>query len=224
MTHDTGIGEQDVAGTREGVGILGGTFDPLHLGHLVIAEEARTRLGLTEVVFVPAGGPYHRGQQPVAASKHRLAMVRLGVAGNPRFRVSTMDIEREGPSYSIDSVRQVREEAGPGTSLVFIMGWDALRELQTWRQPDLLLSLCRVAAARRPDTPDLDWRLLEQAVPDVRDRIVQLDTPLIGISATEVRRRVAEGVSIRYWVPDAVAEYITEHRLYQGARPPQSVL
>ena len=208
-----------MTGERGGVGVLGGTFDPLHLAHLIIAEEARSRLGLEQVIFVPAGDPYHRRRGPVADSASRLAMVQAGIASNPAFRVSAVDIERAGPSYSVDTVRDLRRSLGNAVPLYFIVGMDSLRELHTWRQPDLLLQLCRVAAVRRPGTRPVNWAPLEQAVPGARERVVLLDTPLIGISATEIRRRAAGGQSIRYWVPDTVAAYITEHQLYH-AEPP----
>lgn len=200
---------------QRGVGILGGTFDPLHLAHLIIAEEARAHLGLCEVVFVPAGDPYHRGRQPVADAMSRLAMVRLGVASNPAFRVATVDLEREGPSYSVDTVQDLQRQVGEDHPLFFILGWDSLRELHSWHRPDLLAELCQIVAVRRPGPAEMDWNALERLVPEAPERIIQLDTPLIGISATEVRRRVAEGISIRYWVPDPVAAYIAEHHLYR---------
>ncbi|MBI4498736.1 MAG: nicotinate-nucleotide adenylyltransferase [Chloroflexi bacterium] len=208
-----------MAGEHRGVGILGGTFDPLHLGHLIIAEEARTQLRLQEVIFVPAGRPYHRARLPVADTASRLAMVRLGVASNPAFRVSMVDIERTGPSYSVDTVQDLRQELGEGVPLFFIMGWDALRELHSWHRPDLLADLCRIVAVRRPGVAEADWAVLERAVPRARERILQLDMPLIGISATDIRRRVAHGLSIRYWVPDPVSAHIAAHGLYRPLSP-----
>lgn len=206
-----------MAETQGGVGILGGTFDPIHLGHLIIAEEARSRLGLEQIIFVPAGDPYRREHSPQANTEQRLAMVRRAVADNPAFRVSTVDIDRGGPSYSVDTVRDIRRELGDDPVLCFLMGWDALRDLHTWHRPDLLADLAQIVVLLRPGLPEMDWAVLERVLPGAQGRILRLNTPVIGISATEVRRRVAERVSLRYWVPDLVAEYIVEHGLYCAA-------
>ncbi len=200
------------------VGILGGTFDPIHLAHLIIAEEAWAQLGLREVVFVPAGDPYHRAHQPGAAAADRLAMVRLAVADNPHFRVSTVDIDREGPSYSVDTVADLQREYGPDERLAFLTGWDSLAEIHRWRTPNELARRCQLVAVRRPGVRDPDWTALEQAIPGARERILALDAPLLDISASAIRARIARGLPVRYRTPDAVIGYIRERGLYRRER------
>ena len=198
---------------RQRVGILGGTFDPIHVGHLIIAEEAYTQLKLERVLFVPSRVPWRKAGRELAEERDRLAMVRLAVAGNEAFCVSTVDLEREGPSYSVDTVREVVRELLEETDLYFILGIDALMDLPYWREPGQLAELTRLVAVLRPGY-NLAREQLERAIPRARERLVLLEVPEVGISSTEIRRRVVVGQSIRYWVPDAVAAYITERRLY----------
>ncbi|HEX8939605.1 MAG TPA: nicotinate-nucleotide adenylyltransferase [Candidatus Limnocylindrales bacterium] len=199
------------------IGLLGGTFDPVHLGHLALAEEAREALGLERVLFVPAGLPPHKPDQPISAPAHRLAMVELAVADNPAFGVSTVEIERSGPSYTVDTVERVADslrESGATPDLTFILSAEAFGQLLSWRQPHRLLSLCRMAVSPREGyrMPTLAW--LEEHFPGQEDRVVFLDGPHLGHSASDIRRRVAQGRSIRYHVPPAVAAYIADHHLY----------
>ena len=198
------------------VGILGGTFDPVHIGHLIIAEEARSRLELEEVVFVPARDPWRKARHGLAPVEERLAMVRLAVAGNPSFRVSLVDLERQGPSYSVDTILDLRGQFGEDADFYFILGHDALMDLPHWRQPARLTELAHVVSVGRPGY-EIGWQQLERALPNAGERILVLDIPEVGISSTEIRQRVASGHTIRYWVPEAVAQYIREHKLYQDA-------
>ncbi len=195
------------------LGILGGTFDPIHCGHLIIAEEVRVRLGLDRVSFIPAGEPWLREGGGIASGEHRLQMVRLAISSNPFFELSTIELEHQGPSYSIDTITQLRDELGPDAELYFIIGPDALRQLPLWKEPGRILELSRVVAVRRPEySPDL--ASLDSAIPGASSQIIPIETPWIEVSSTEVRNRIRDGLSIRYLVPEAVERYIREHGLY----------
>lgn len=197
------------------VGVFGGTFDPIHIGHLIIAEEVRTRLELDQMVFVPAGLPPHKFGQPVTDVRERLEMVRLAIAGNPCFSISRMDIDRLGPSYSVDMVRLFLDGWGADTEVYFVMGADSLAELPTWRQPDRLMRLCRIVVVGRPGYR-VDLHELDRLLPGAAMLIRMVDTPALDISSTDIKRRVHEGRSIRYLVPQAVQEYIHQHHLYSS--------
>ncbi len=194
------------------LGLLGGTFDPPHVGHLIIGDQAQTQLGLDEVWFTPVGQPTHKSAAAVSPAQHRVAMTRLSIATNPRFRVCETDVNRPGPHYSLTLMQQLRAEH-PQHTWTFIIGEDSLADLPKWHQPNALLQLVRLAVARRPgSTPDL--AAVRAVVPDIDTRILWLDTPLIALSSTELRRRLASGGSVRYLLPRAVAEYARESRLY----------
>lgn len=196
------------------LGVLGGTFDPPHIGHLILAEEARLALGLDQVLFVPAGAPWRKAGQELSPWEHRLAMVRLALADNPHFAVSTLEIERHGPSYTAETLAALQEELPAASELFFIMGQDSLADLPNWRQPQRIISLARLAVAARSGGEGTQADALEKEVPGIADRLVWLDMPRIDISATAVRDRVRRRLSIRYWVPPLVEEYIREHKLY----------
>ncbi len=193
------------------IGVLGGTFDPIHYGHLAAAEEARAKLNLREVVFVVAGLPPHKLNEEIARAKDRYAMVELAVASNPHFSVSRIDIDRPGPSYTVDTIALLRQEWTE--EIYFIMGVDSLMEIDTWHQPQRLIQLCRLVAVERPGfVPDLER--LEAAVPGITARTEIIDMPEVDISSTDLQRRVREGLPIKYQVPPEVEEYIYQHRLY----------
>lgn len=198
------------------IGVLGGTFDPIHMGHLIIAEEVRARLDLSEVLFVPAGQPWLKlnNANAISPAEHRVAMVRLAIADEPAFKLSTMEVERPGPSYTVDTMAELRRQIGAEGKLYFILGWDNLNQLPRWHQPLRLVKLCRLVPVRRVGfaSPDLD--ALEAAVPGLSESLVMLDTPQIEISASEIRARVARGLSIHKLVPEVVERYIIEHGLY----------
>jgi len=196
------------------IGILGGTFDPVHNGHLAIADEARVRLGLDEILFVPAGCPRLRTSSLLAAAEQRVQMVRLAINGIPYCRLSTVEIERPGPSCSVDTVAELKSQLKRGEELFFILGWDNLAELPRWREPWRLIKLCRLVAVPRPGNSLPDLKVLEQKVPGLVRRVILLDVPHLEISASEIRRRVARGLSISHLVPAPVAEYIREQGLY----------
>ena len=199
------------------IGVLGGTFDPVHTGHVMVAEEAKARLNLAEVLFVPAGLPWLRGDSPVAAAEHRVHMVRLAIDDKPYFRLSMIEIERSGPSYAVDTVAELKGQLGAEDELFFILGWGSLAELPEWREPSRLIKLCRLVAVPRvgSSAPDLDS--LENAIPGVVDRVILLDEPRVDISASGIRDRVARGLPIDHLVPEPVERYIREQGLYTTA-------
>ncbi len=196
------------------IGLLGGTFDPIHTGHLIIAEDLRLKLALSQVLFIPARHPWLKMERAITPGEHRLEMVKLAIGSNPHFEASTIELERPGLTYSVDTVSALKAELDPGAALFFIVGFDVLFELPVWKEPARLIEMCRIVAVRRPGHAELDWRSLEQALPAVSSRIEVLDAPLIEISSTQIRERVAQGMSIRYLVPEAVERYILEHKLY----------
>lgn len=188
---------------------MGGTFDPVHLGHLLIAEEARVALGLDGVLFIPAGQPYFKTSQSVSKACHRLAMVELAVDSNPYFTTSGLEIRRSGPTYTVDTLTELRKRFGEDRDLFLIMGMDALADLAIWRRAEDVLAMSIVVGFARPGVNAPDKETLK--------RIQILNRPLVDISASDIRRRVREGLSIRHMVPDQVAEYIFRHRLYKGS-------
>ncbi len=194
------------------VGILGGTFDPIHHGHLGIAEEAREALGLERVLLVPASSPPHKPGRPVTVAEHRLAMVELAIAGNPAFAVSRIEVERGGASYSVDTLEALRSEGVDQPW--FILSAEALAGFPDWREPDRILALCRLAVVPRGGYDPLDRAWVTERFPGREDRVAFLPGPLLPISGSVVRRRAAVGRSVRYLVPDAVARYIADHQLY----------
>jgi nicotinate-nucleotide adenylyltransferase len=196
------------------VGVLGGTFDPIHIGHLVSAEEARMELKLERVIFVPAGLPPHKLDHVVSPVEHRLAMVELAIASNPHFAVSRVDIDRFGPCYTVDTIDLLRNEWGPGVKIYFIMGSDSLLDILTWHNPGRLIRLCRFAVVSRPGY-QVDLDELDALLPGVASRVHMLNAPQLAISSTDIQRRVREGLPIKYQVPKAVEDYIYQHKLYQ---------
>ncbi|MEE9203027.1 MAG: nicotinate-nucleotide adenylyltransferase [Dehalococcoidia bacterium] len=194
------------------VGVLGGTFDPVHTGHLIIAQEVALELGLELVYFIPVGQPPLK-QGPVTPAAHRLEMLRLALAGNDSFHLSTLEVERPGPSYTVDTLRELGRSEG--REVLLILGWDAVADLPRWSRPQELLTLSRIAAVPRPGTPEPDVDGLEKALPGLRERLRLLSGPVIDISASEIRRRVARGLPVHHLLPPAVEQYIREQGLYR---------
>ena len=197
-------------------GVLGGTFDPIHDAHLAIAEQTWETLDLAGVLFVPAGMPPHKSDQIVTQANHRVAMVELAIAGNPHFRLGRFEVDRPGPSYAVETMQVLNHQARTEhrEEPVFIMSVDALRELNTWHDPRRLLDMCRVAVVPRRGYHALGRAWLSEQFPSQERRFQFLDGPDLGHSASDIRRRVAAGKSIRYLVPPPVAAYIAEHGLY----------
>ncbi|HXG27094.1 MAG TPA: nicotinate-nucleotide adenylyltransferase [Candidatus Binatia bacterium] len=200
------------------IGVLGGTFDPIHIAHLAVAEEARDALGLERVLFVPAGRPPFKLDDPVTAVEHRVAMVAAAIADNPAFELSTIEVDRAGPSYTSDTLEALAR-AFPGAVLFLIVSVETLAELPSWHEPERLVAAARVAVAPREGyaAPDPAW--LAGAIPGRELRVDYLEGPRLELSSTALRTRVAAGRSIRYLVPPPVEAYIQEHELYRRRLP-----
>jgi nicotinate-nucleotide adenylyltransferase len=194
------------------IGIMGGTFDPIHHGHLIAAEEARHAFALEQVLFVPTGDPWQKRHRAVTPAEERYLMTVIATATNPCFDVSRIEIERQGPSYTIDTLRDFHERYPVGTEFFFITGADAILQILTWKDPEDVLALATFIAATRPghDAEDLD-----ELSPEVRKRVEMLRIPALAISSTEIRDRVASGRSVTYLVPESVARYVEKHGLYR---------
>lgn len=198
------------------IGVFGGTFDPIHIGHLFIAQEAAATLELERVIFVPTGPAHHlRRVAPGASPEDRAAMVQLAIEDNPRFGLSTIEAERQEPSFTVDTLRSLGAE-WPGYEVYFIVGMDSLDELPRWHDPAGILALAQLVAVERGGREDADLRAIEAAVPAARGRVSRIASPGLEISATEVRRRLAEGRPVRYLLPDEVTAYIQRQGLYRG--------
>lgn len=172
------------------------------------------KLGFDQVVFIPARQPWLKAEQPVTPAHHRLAMVKLATDSNPFFVVSTLELDRPGPTYTIDTVRQMREEMGPADELFFIVGSDALADLPGWKEPDRVMELCRIVYLTRPGVPEAEVEALKSRLPGISDCLIQLDAPGMEISSTAIRERIRDGISVRYLVPAEVEEYIRDNGLY----------
>ncbi len=195
------------------VGILGGTFDPPHIGHLILAEEARDQLHLDRVLFVPAGDPPHKRDRRLTPVEHRLMMVSLAIADNDAFFLSRVDADRPGPHYTVDMVRIIRQQYPPPVELYFLMGFDSLADLPNWHKPEELLAMCQLVALTRFDV-ELDWDYLESKLPGVRKRVRILDMPELEVASHVIQQRVRQGRTIRYQVVPAVEAYIYKYGLY----------
>lgn len=194
---------------------MGGTLNPVHLGHLLVAEAARERFNLERVVWVPAGDPPHKTDAGLAPQEDRYAMTLLATASNPAFEVSRLEMEREGPSYSLLTIQHFRRQVG-ADDLFFITGADTVLELLTWHRHEEVIRSCRFIAATRPGH-DLD-RLDDVLPPEYLRRIEAMPVAAVDISSTEIRRRISAGETVRYLVPEAVEHYIRNRGLYQGPR------
>jgi len=201
-------------GSRK-LGIFGGTFDPVHLGHLAVAKEAKEALELDEVLLVPAGQPMSKQNETITSAKHRLEMLKLAIGGIPYLKISTIEIERKGPSYTSDTIAQIRKQSGGGDEIYFILGWDSLAQLPTWHEPAKIIGMCTLAAVPRPGYAKPRLRSLEGVLPGILKKVIFLDKPRIDISATEVRELAAKGEAIENLVPKPVAEYIRKNKLYR---------
>ncbi len=196
------------------IGVLGGTFDPIHIGHLIVAEEARIRLNLAEILFVPAGQPWLKTSISISPAKYRVDMVHLAIAGKAYFKLSTIELERAGPSYTVDTIAELQAQLGSKDEIFFILGWDNLAELPQWREPSRLIKMCCLVSVPRPNCPAPDLDSLEAAIPGLFQATILLDKPRIDINASLIRNRVAHGLSIRHLVPGPVERYIKQYKLY----------
>lgn len=199
------------------IGIMGGTFDPIHYGHLVAAEAARAELNLSRVIFIPAGNPPHKQSQKITDSEHRYLMTVLATASNPNFEVSRIEVDKEEVTYTVDTVKDLRRIYGEDSDIYFITGADAVLELLTWYKIQELLALCKFIAVTRPG---FDKQELEQKIDEISSiyngEIICIEAPLLDISSTDIRERSGCGKPIKYLLPEAVEEYIGKNGLYKG--------
>jgi nicotinate-nucleotide adenylyltransferase len=203
------------SGAAKRIGILGGTFDPPHIGHLWLASLAADALGLGRVLLMPAARPPHKGGQTISNAADRVMMTRLAITGDPLLDLTLVEMERPGPSYTVDSLVELRASLGSHEGLVLIMAADSFAEIATWREPDRLLELAEWAVGPRPGSPLPDRAVLRERFGAAESRIHLLDGPSLDVSSSEIRRRVAAGRSIRYLVPRAVEELIADRGLYR---------
>ncbi len=196
------------------VGLMGGTFDPVHLAHLIIAEQARVEFGLEMVVFIPVGEPWMKSDRQITPAEHRVAMVRLAINSNPSFTISTVEVDRKGPSYTVDTLDALAREVGVNTDLYLLLGWDSLATVPFWKEPYRITKMARLVSFPRPGFTKPDMGALESAIPGIKERMVILEKPFIDISSSEIRANIAGGKSIRYFVPEEVEQYIRVKGLY----------
>lgn len=202
------------AKSHERVGLFGGTFDPPHLGHLILASEASSQLKLTRLLWTVTPDPPHKQGQPVTPLEHRLSMVKLAIEDNPSFELSNVELDRPGPHYTVDTIKLLAEQ-NPNAEIVPIIGGDSLQDLPTWHQPkEFVYRAHWVGVMRRPGE-ETDLAELERELPGIRSKVHYVDAPLLEIASREIRNRVATGKPFRYYLPNPVYEYINEHHLYQ---------
>jgi nicotinate-nucleotide adenylyltransferase len=192
---------------RKRLGVMGGTFDPIHHGHLVAASEVQFWFHLDEVVFVPTGQPWQKSDQKVSPAEDRYLMTVIATASNPRFSVSRVDIDRPGPTYAVDTLRDLRSLRGPGWEMYFITGADALEQILSWRDLDELFELAHFVGCTRPG-----HTLSDAGLPE--GKVTLVEVPALAISSTECRQRISDGEPIWYLVPDGIVQYITKRQLY----------
>ncbi len=199
----------------ERIGVFGGTFDPPHLGHLILASEAQAQLHLARVVWILNSLPPHKPDQPISPLEDRLAMLKLALLYERDYELSKLDIERPGPHYTLDTLKLLGNQY-PDASLILLLGGDSLRDLPDWHQPVELVAKCdEIGVMRRPGD-SVDLSALEKKIAGITPKIRFVDAPLLEIASHEIRRRVLEGMPFRYYVAPAVYDYIVEHRLYRG--------
>jgi nicotinate-nucleotide adenylyltransferase len=195
------------------VGLMGGTFDPIHYGHLVTAEEAYVRFNLDKVIFIPSGNPPHKSAKKVTDGFDRFIMTQMATITNPHFEVSRIEVDADGPTYTVDTLKALKEDGLKDAELIFITGADAIIEICTWKNPRELFSLCRFAAATRPGYV-ISKDLVESVAQFGADRLDFFEVPALAISSTDIRCRIKEARPVRYLLPDEVISYIAKNGLY----------
>lgn len=198
------------------IGIFGGTFNPIHIAHLIVASELRWKASLDKVIFVPCHFPPHKEPVDLAKGEDRMAMIELAISGNPYFEASPIELMRGGRSYTVDTLREIREKIPPDSELFFLLGYDMLIDLPTWKDVDSILSMSKLAAMRRPGYDPDSTRWLPPGKEWWLERIEFFDVPEIGISSSDIRMRVKMGMPISYMVPKPVEDYIIEKGLYRA--------
>jgi nicotinate-nucleotide adenylyltransferase len=200
------------------IGLFGGTFDPPHVGHLILSAEAGAQLGLDRLLWVLTRDPPHKQGLPITILEHRLAMVKLAIMDNPKFELSTLEIDRPGPHFALDTVYYIADQ-NPSAEIAYLMGGDSLRDLPAWHQPaELVSALHCIGVLRRPGD-SIDLLSLEKFIPGLTAKVRYLDAPLLDISAHEIRDRIVHGRPFRYFLLPAVYDYIMEHNLYRDIQP-----
>jgi len=205
------------------IGLLGGSFNPIHCGHLIAARSVAEQLGLSYVAFLPSATPPHKDVAGLINAQHRAEMVRLALAEEAEFLFSDVDLQRIGPTYTIDTVRHFRRACGPDAELFWIIGHDSLADLPSWRCIGQLVDECTLVTVSRPDNAQPDWSILESTLGPERIHKLRsglLQTPLIDISSTDIRQRIRQGRSVRYLVPDSVNDYMIRNRLFREGESP----
>jgi nicotinate-nucleotide adenylyltransferase len=195
---------------------MGGTFDPVHIAHLIVAEEARNALELDQVIFMPAGDPWMKADRRITEAPHRVAMLKLAIESNPGFCISTMEIEHPGWTYTVDTLERLSQDLAKDTKLFLLIGWDGLISMPQWKAPYRISKIATIVSFPRPGAQKPEIKELEKSMPDLSERIVMLDRPYIDISSTDIRQRLAAGKSVRYLVPESVGKYIADNGLYKG--------
>lgn len=208
-----------MAKKKKFIGIMGGTFDPVHVGHLVVAEEARAQFKLDEVVFIPSGTPPHKKDYHVTPAEVRYKMTLLATAGNPSFSVSRVEIDREGPSYAVDTLRELKKRYADSTQFYFITGLDAILEILTWKDPEHVFRLCHFIAATRPGFHAEDVKKKFHGRKEILRKVRLLSVPALAISSSDIRRRVSKRMTVKYLLPESVENYIYKHHLYRKVSP-----
>lgn len=198
------------------IGIMGGTFDPIHIGHLFIAEEVLNEVGLDKILFIPVGIPPHKQESKVTDSQHRLTMAQIAVSGNANFQVSRIEVDREGPSYTVDTINHLKRIYNENTLFYFIIGTDAFFELDTWKNYKDLLKLVKLAVVTRVGYNNY---ALDEKIEDYKNRflaeIIKVVIPKLEISSTDIKSRIRQGKTVKYIVPEGVEQYIKKHGLYK---------
>lgn len=200
------------------IGIMGGTFNPIHLGHLMIAEVAYEAFNLEQVIFVPAYKPPHKDKE-VISPEHRYAMTQEAVRDNPHFSISDVEMKRNGPSYTVDTIRYFKDLYGPDADFYFIAGTDSIQDLPNWRYIDELLDLCYFIGAMRPEGSEQVDAVIDTFGQKGREKIHLLEVPEMKLSATYLRKRLRRGETVRYMLPKCVVDYIETHHIYKGEMP-----
>jgi nicotinate-nucleotide adenylyltransferase len=203
---------------RERIGLFGGTFDPPHIGHLILASEAQYQLELTRLLWTLTPEPPHKRDRPITPIEHRLAMVNLAIADNPSFELSRLELDRAGPHYTLDTIKLVAEQ-NPGAEIVPVIGGDSLHDLPTWHRPKELLYACHWVGVMRRPGESANLEELERELPGISSKVHYVDAPLLEIASREIRSRVANGRPFRYYLPGPVYHYISQHHLYYQSDP-----
>lgn len=196
------------------IGLMGGTFNPIHIGHLVTAEEAFYQFKLDEIIFIPSGQPPHKIDHDIAPAEDRYLMTVIATASNPHFTVSRIEIDRVGPSYTVDTLREMKNIYGEETELFFITGADAVIEILTWKDPEIIADLCEFIAASRPGYSFRKFEELKLTQNKKLPKVHFMEIPALAISSTDIRRRIREGRPVKYLLPEGVAQYLAKRGLY----------